>query len=329
MNKVTIEDISRHTGLSRGTVSRALNNRPDISAQTKERVLEACRQLNYVPSHAARSLATGRCYAAAVVVPTFRDPLAADILRGIVQAAGENRYTVHVTELGDDGDAALTTLAEVAHDRVDCVLVAGRLPAQYAARLTELAEGRPIALAAGDSELGGDRYLVDYAEAGRLLARHLSRAGQSDLLYVVDRAREGATASRDGFSEVCAERGIDASRAVVEINAAQQDWADTLRDRLPEVRALAANSDLLALAMMSYCRALGRHPGRDLLVAGQGNSAPAVECRPQLTSVDYCGAELGRRAFVTAVQRVTQARTDAVETVYAAPILIERESTRT
>ena len=54
MRKVTIEDISRDTGLSRGTVSRALNDRPDISTRTKQRVLETCRKLNYVPSFAAR-----------------------------------------------------------------------------------------------------------------------------------------------------------------------------------------------------------------------------------------------------------------------------------
>ncbi len=71
MARITIEDISRQTGLSRGTVSRALNDRPDISRQTKQRVLEACRKLNYLPSHAARSLATGRSFAVAVLVDTF------------------------------------------------------------------------------------------------------------------------------------------------------------------------------------------------------------------------------------------------------------------
>ena len=83
MGKVTIEDISRSTGLSRGTVSRALNDRPDISAQTKQRVLEACLRLKYVPSHAARSLATGRRYAVAVLVDDLRTMFA-----GVVSSRG-------------------------------------------------------------------------------------------------------------------------------------------------------------------------------------------------------------------------------------------------
>ncbi|RMF85876.1 MAG: LacI family transcriptional regulator, partial [Planctomycetota bacterium] len=88
MGKVTIEDISRETGLSRGTVSRALNDRPDISAKTKRRVLEACRKLNYVPSYAARSLATGRRYAIAVIINSLTDPYDAEFARGVI-AQGE------------------------------------------------------------------------------------------------------------------------------------------------------------------------------------------------------------------------------------------------
>jgi DNA-binding LacI/PurR family transcriptional regulator len=100
MHKVTIEDISRDTGLSRGTVSRALNDRPDISPKTKQIVLESCRKLNYVPSHAARSLATGRNYAVAALVDNLESPFSAGFLRGAIDHARQAHYVVHVVELG-------------------------------------------------------------------------------------------------------------------------------------------------------------------------------------------------------------------------------------
>ena len=76
MPKVTIDDISRETGLSRGTISRALNDRSDISDATKQRVMAACAKLHYTPSFAARSLATGRNLALAAVMGPLLEWLA-------------------------------------------------------------------------------------------------------------------------------------------------------------------------------------------------------------------------------------------------------------
>lgn len=329
MSKVTIEDISRHTGLSRGTVSRALNNRPDISAQTKQRVLEACRDLKYVPSHAARSLATGRCYAVAVVVEDLRTPFSTSLLRGVLDRAQAEMYAVHVSELGADPVAAVHHLCTVANERVDGVLLGAELTGELTGQLTESLDKRPLVACADVSATTCDTFLPDYVEAGRLVARRMLRGPGEDVLYVHE---EGTTASArrlDGFREICSENGTDPDRVTVSVGAPGADRLEAVRERLRAVRAVAASDDFLAIEVMCLAREVGRQPGRDLAVIGQGNTLVGTRISPALTTVDPCGEEIGRRAMDMAVQRVTKARQDAAQRTLVAPLLIERDSTRT
>src|ERR671921_640135 len=80
---VTLADIARELGVSKMTVSRAINNHPLINAETRERVLEVARRLNYQPNQHARALATNRSYLLGVVVPDLMHSYFAEICRGV------------------------------------------------------------------------------------------------------------------------------------------------------------------------------------------------------------------------------------------------------
>jgi LacI family transcriptional regulator len=328
MSKVTIEDISRHTGLSRGTVSRALNDRPDISVQTKERVLEACRQLKYVPSHAARALATGRRDAIAVVVDELRSAYAGQFLRGVLLRAREQRYAVHVAELGTDPGSVIDDLCMVANERVDSVVLGTALTGELARPIIEALDKRP--LIAGNALDGSacDVLAPDYTEAGRLAARHLLRGGNTDILYVHTPGTPVADEQLAGFQEACREQNIDPNNVIIEIAETGTDRLAPLAERLATVRAIAASNDFLALQIMLACQAIGRTVGRDVAVMGIGNELAGTRITPTLTTVDLCGEEVGRRAAETAIQRVMKLRQDAVQSVRVPPMLIERETTR-
>src|SRR2546428_4257810 len=80
---VTLADIARELGVSKMTVSRAINNHPLINPQTRERVLEVARRLNYQPNQHARALATNRSYLIGVVVPDLMNLYFAEVTRAI------------------------------------------------------------------------------------------------------------------------------------------------------------------------------------------------------------------------------------------------------
>lgn len=327
MSKVTIEDISRHTGLSRGTVSRALNNRPDISIQTKERVLDACQQLHYVPSHAARSLATGRSYAVMVVVDDLRAPFSAAVLRGVLERAREERYAVHLCELGPAAETTLEQLCSAANERVDSVLVACRLPTDTLQHMNEALDKRPIVACAPADGIACDSFVPDHAEAGRLVARHILRGSAPDVAYVSAGSGGSVREQLNGFCEICREHQIPPESVVVETPTHAPGRLEALRGRLGTLRAVAASDDLLAIDVMMLCREVGRLPGRDIAVMGQGNSLAGTRISPALSTIDFCGDEIGRRAMDMALQRIAKSRQDAPQRTLVAPVLVARETT--
>jgi LacI family transcriptional regulator len=333
MARVTIEHISRQTGFSRGTVSRALNNRPDISAQTKQRVLEACRELHYVPSHAARSLATGRRYAAVVIVDDLCAAFAGSFVHGAVACANAEHYSVHVMELGSDPAAAIATIGAIANERADAVLLAVDLGAALTAELKTALEGRPLVgfgPAGGDDP--GDAFLVDYAEGGRLLAQHVLRPGEADVLYVHRADTPGAEQRLAAFREACQTFQVDPNAITFTLPPGEHcgdgGGVQELTQRLGRARAVVASDDFLALNLMLMCASAGRHAGRDLDVIGQGNEPFAARLCPGLTSLDFGAEEIGRRALEMAIQRVAKTRQDAPQRTLVAPTLIQRQTTR-
>jgi LacI family transcriptional regulator len=324
MRKVTIEDISRETGLSRGTVSRALNDRPDISIQTKQRVLAACRKYKYVPSHAARALATGRNYAVAALVDDLQSAFSATFLRGVINRAEQAGYAVHVIETGPDPKS--DRLRSLSPERIEGVLNAIPLDASLAGQLRQGAEDRILTSCWPLEGVPCDVLAPDHIEAGRMVARFLARRAFREILYV-HRPTCRADAERlAGFQEVCRERGVDPEGATAPV--ADLDALEALSPRLERADAIVATDDCLAITIMLVCTRLGRRPGVDLAIIGHGNEPVASAIQPTLTTVDFNGEETGRRTMETVLQRLAQKRMDAPQHIRIAPLLVERGSTR-
>src|SRR5690242_14060942 len=91
---VTLADIARELGISKMTVSRAINNDPLVNAKTRERVMEVSRRLNYRPNHFARALVTNRSFLIGVIVPDLMHSYFAEILHGIGNFARSANYQI-------------------------------------------------------------------------------------------------------------------------------------------------------------------------------------------------------------------------------------------
>ncbi len=331
MGKITIEDISRYTGLSRGTVSRALNDRPDISPQTKQKVLDACKKLNYVPSAAARSLATGRSYAVAVLVDDLRNPIVAEFLSGVIARSIADRYAVHVLELGPDQPTATGRLRALSLERIDAVLLCALFDGGLAQMMSESPDARPIVAIHPLAGISCDVLAPDHVEVGRLLATHLIPLSGTKTIYITDAMGEDTHARVSGFREAFRGAGLDVNGAVVDLprrSASGDDRWSAIADRLTGAVGVAADSDALATQAIVALERLGRRVGENVFVAGVGNTLLCELLTPALTSVDLSMAEIGRRAMETALQRISKSRMDAPQSTAVAPLLVARGSTR-
>ena len=102
MKPITIKDIARELGISVSTVSRALQNHPDISERTKQLVRECAQKLNYKPNLMASNLRTCRNTTIGVVIPELNHHFFSSVLDGIEQTANEAGYQILICQTGED-----------------------------------------------------------------------------------------------------------------------------------------------------------------------------------------------------------------------------------
>ena len=232
--------------------------------------------------------------------------------------------------MGTDPERQREGICALVGERIDGVLLAAPLDPALLPVLREALEERPLVTCAPLDGLPADVLLADQTESGRLVARHVLQNGNRQVLFVHRPGR--ATAERlAGFREVCRERGIDPDSVTIELSGEQPidpQTADSIADRLDGVRALAATDDFLAVDLMAVCLRSGRQPGRDIAIMGQGNERVGARIAPTLSTIDFCGEEIGRRAMETSLQRIQRARMDAPQTTLVPPLLIARESTQ-
>src|SRR6266498_5033276 len=127
--KVTIADVAREAGVSSQTVSRVINNKGEISIDTRSSVQAVIARLGYRPSSIARSLATKRTHTIGLSVPDIANPFWPEIARGVEDVTWERGYHVFLCNTTEAPEREETILQLLEDKRVDGVIVAGsRLP---------------------------------------------------------------------------------------------------------------------------------------------------------------------------------------------------------
>ena len=121
---VRLKDIAAELGVSVVTVSRALRNRPDIAEDTKTKILERIKRLNYRPNLTARSLVTGRSSLIGLVVPDLIHPFFAEIAKGLSAKLREKEYYLIVSSSESDGQLEQDEIEHMLSHHLDCFVVA-------------------------------------------------------------------------------------------------------------------------------------------------------------------------------------------------------------
>ena len=124
--RATIKDVAALAGVSAATVSRVLDNRPEISAETKERVRAACDQLGYVPNAAARGLAGQSTHTIGLVLPDVSNPYFSGMATAIEQTAAAHGYRVFLSNSIRKEERELQAIENFAARQVDGILITRR-----------------------------------------------------------------------------------------------------------------------------------------------------------------------------------------------------------
>jgi DNA-binding LacI/PurR family transcriptional regulator len=305
----TLQTVADRVGVSRATVSNAYNRPDQLSPDLRARILACAQELGYAgPDPAARGLRRGRTGTVGFLLGepldyAFTDPAAVLFLEGLARALpatlGSNLLVIP-SPPGADPSAAVR---EAAVDAFVAYCLGDGHPTLQAA----LDRRVPTVLVEGPSTPGAAAVDIDQGEGGRLAAEHVARLGHRHVGILLDRLRpdgfEGwvteeriaaATepVTRDRLAGVragLAAGGLDPAGVPIHetanIHAAALERARAMLAERPELTAIVATSDVLALATLQAAAEAGRDVPGDLSVTGFDDIPAAAEARPALTTV--------------------------------------------
>ncbi len=319
-------DVARLAGVSYQTVSRVLNDSPNVRGATRERVLAAIRQLDYRPNSVARALVTGKSKTLGVV--TFDTTLygPASTLLGVAQAAHDADYAVSVSTVQSlDRDTVLAAIERLRDQGADGVVVIAPLQAGAEALNHVSPEFAVVAVEAG-RDVSIPVATVDQMEGAATATRHLLELGHETVWHLAGPSDWKEAQERvEGWRSALEAAGAPVPRLL------RGDWTPRsgyeLGERLlaiPKLTAVLVANDQMALGLLRRLHEAGRSVPGDLSVVGFDDIPEAAYFTPPLTTVRQDFTELGRRCLTILLGRIAGEAVPQREVV--APELIVRAS---
>ena len=329
-----IRDVARHAGVSAGTVSNVLNRPSYVNAETRQRVLDAIAELDFVPQKTARQYRPGRERTLGLAIADMGNPFFVDVALGAEAAAKALGVGVVIVHNGEDPSREEQNLDLLVQQRVHGIMITPvdeRNP-----RLEELVErGVPVVYV---DRISGDRpccwLATDDLAGGRLAGDHLIEVGHRRIAFAGDVSISRQVGDRfHGLQAAVQDAGLPAD--TVELIPAPA-WKIRegravgleLAGRAPEDRptAVFCANDMLALGLLQELVLHGVRVPEDIAIVGFDDLEWASVATVPLSSVRQPRDELGRTAVRMILDEIEQGAAHIHEHVIFAPELMIRDS---
>jgi DNA-binding LacI/PurR family transcriptional regulator len=300
-----VEQIAKALNVSSASVSRALNDRPGVGAELRERILEKARELNYTPSVVARGLATSQTFAIGFFVrekpglTAHNDPFYSEILHGVEQAVASTDYHLTMATLTKDILNDPTQFRFVRERRVDGLILAGPdIPTEFIMSMMQshvplvLVDNRldysSVTCVNADDEAGGyqaGRYLVERGHC------HVGMVA-GPIQWVSSRRRT------EGYRRALQEAGCELQVVHLPnttIESGEEGYRQLIAQH-PHMTALGAVNDSMAIGAIRAARAEGKKVPDELAVVGCDDITWAQLNDPPLTTIHIPKRQMGKEA---------------------------------
>lgn len=300
--RVTISDVAKAAGVSKQTVSRAINDKGEINPETKARILGIVKQLDYRPSRMAQGLNTQRTFTVGVVVGDIANPFFPDIIRGIQDYATANDYNVVLCNSDDNPDTELRMLKMLAAQEVDGIIVySGQSGSKD---LHDFADSyRPLLLINRHFEHPNITLVrVDTYQGAQLVADHFlaqQHTAMGLLMPLVD--SRGHLNRVQGFKDQLQAHGqtLPDERIFVARPNLEGGYQTThqLLDKFPDTTAIFAYNDLMAIGSMRACKERNLRIPQDIAIMGFDDIKFAAMASPSLSTIRIDKYQVGQIAM--------------------------------
>jgi len=328
----TIADIARLAGVSKATVSRALNDSQLVSAATKARISAIAQEHGFEMSEAARRLSLRQSNVIALVTYPYQpsekvpDAFVLEVMSGLTAGLHGGGYDLLVIQVAPGDSRWVGRYLE--SGRVDgFVLLAASCTQEHLRTL----EARNAPFVIWGLEAGSHNFCTvtgDSFAGGRIATEHLLSVGRRRIGFLGGPAHEAEVKDRyRGYAAALDEAGVALDEALV----AHGNWSPTsgaaamreLLARAPDLDGVFVNSDVMAIAALEELHDHGRRAPEDVAVVGYDDIALAAHNDPPLTTIRQPGPLIGRLLAESLIQRL---RTGAVSNVSIPAELVVRRS---
>ncbi len=324
----TIVDVARVAGVSRQTVTRALNGLPDVSEATKQRVVSAARELNYRPNRSAQSLVRGRSVIVGLLVEDLANPYSSELAGALSSAAAARDWAVVLAEVVSPASAAraVSALAE----QVDGLLVTGCRPSTLAVLSSSACErpALPTVVLDGPPTSAGDAVVrLDHEGAIRDSLDLLVGQRRSSVVFVD--SREASGVRRDVFrSRVGLQHPSVKAHVVTAAESFRGGYeaASELLALEPRPDGVVVYNDVMALGTLSGLAAAGVQVPHDVAVVGFDGLRIGGYVTPTLTTMAIDKQALAEAALAAVGALLRGAEPAAVDVAPLPLSLLRRAS---
>lgn len=321
--KPTIDDVARHAGVARTTVSRVLNGGPNVRTEVRDRVLQSVAALDYRVNAQARSLAGGGSRLLAMIFVSdleaepnsfYHSALELGALRGCLER-GYQLLTRHIPDQGPD--ARRQVLELIASQRCEGLILTPPYSDDAALIEAALKRGCRVAtISPGGAGVGlADGVGMDDEAGGHDIGRRLIALGHRRLGFMGGiEGHLSAERRLDGLTRAMREAGLDPAGLITVRGdftfRSGRELAGALLDGEARPTALACANDDMAAGALAAAHARGLSAPGDISITGFDDTPVSAIVWPPLTTVHQPLKDMGRQAVIALAERLTGARTD-------------------
>ena len=297
--KITIDDIAFSVGVSTATISRALNKPESVSLKLREKINQTIKSIGYIPSGAARALASNRSYTVGAIVPTMKNAIFAASLASFEEQLSKHNYTMLVTVSNYDQVQETNQLQKLLERGVDAVLLVGLNHSADTWTLIENSNCCVIAIWGNSLDSKVPCIGFDNQASSELIVEHLQQLGHKRIAMIagITKGNDRAAARMRGVKLAMKRLGLEVNKSLfVEKRysmEAGREGFDELMDQQSRPTAIVCGNDVLAIGAMSQAREKSISVPEQVSIVGFDNLPITEYVWPKLTTIDVPSEQIG------------------------------------
>ena len=329
----SIYEIAQEVGVSPSTVARALRGTGYCSKENYDRIMEAAKKLNYVPSHAARSLKSKRTNKILFCIPDIYNPFYFGMIKGASDVFDQHGYYCILCHTRGDAEMEKKMLRNLQEGYGD-----GMIFVSFDFNKENIGEvnacGLPVVLTNNYQSLRGEDHFdcvyIDTFEGVYMACKHFIDSGFRKIGYIGgDTSVQTGRERFEGFMKAMNEGNVPINQKLLKEGDFSRESGERSMEELiaagtvPE--ALVVANDLMAIGALKACRHMGLRIPQDVAIIGMDNTDMAACTSPELSSINMKEEDIGRYAATLLMERILFGRQDK-RTIRLQPELCLRSS---